>query len=173
MESISAAGSVSGAAKTLAGPPLRTAFMFMPNVVPSHWTPKGDGDDWQVTPMLKSLHQHRADLVLLENLWHEETVGRNGHWPKVPAWLAGGFVQRGHGGDLETVGTSVDQLIARAVGHNTILPSLELGLDPIRSGIDNVGGGFPRVLGSFISWRDPHTPVPKETTPRLAIDRLF
>ena len=27
--------------------------------------------------------------------------------------------------------------------------------------------------GRFISWRDPHTPVPKEIVPQLAFDRLF
>jgi hypothetical protein len=29
------------------------------------------------------------------------------------------------------------------------------------------------MLGSFISWRDPHTPVTKEIIPQLAFDRLF
>ncbi len=35
------------------------------------------------------------------------------------------------------------------------------------------GGGFARIYGSYISWRDPHTPVPKEIVPQLAFDRLF
>ena len=164
------------AAKTggLTEPPLRTAFIFFPNgVVPESWTPKGDAEQWETTPMLKSLEPHKKDLLLLENLWHEQTDGRNGHWPKVPAWLSGGFVERGHGGDLDTGGTSADQFLARQIGHRTALPSLELGLEPPRSGIDNVGGGFPMVLGSFISWRDPHTPVPKESEPQMAFDRLF
>ena len=174
MESVPAFGAVKPKPGTLSAPPLRTAFLFMPNgVVPEHWTPEGEGEDWAATPMLKSLMPHKRDLLLLENLWNEQTEGRNGHWPKVPAWLSGGFVERGHGGDLDTGGTSADQFLARAIGHQTALPSLELGLEPPRSGIDNVGGGFPRVLGSFISWRDPHTPVPKETQPRLAFDRLF
>jgi hypothetical protein len=29
------------------------------------------------------------------------------------------------------------------------------------------------MYGSFLSWRDPHTPVPKEIIPQLAFDRLF
>jgi len=63
--------------------------------------------------------------------------------------------------------------MARAIGHRTALPSLELGIDPPRTGIDNIGGGFPRLLGSYVSWRDPHTPVTKEIVPQLAFDRLF
>ena len=55
----------------------------------------------------------------------------------------------------------------------TPLPSFELGIDAPRTGIDTAGGGFARIYGSFISWRDPHTPVPKEIIPQLAFDRLF
>lgn len=174
LESWSATGAVA-ATKKLTSPPLRTAFFFFPNgVVPEHWTPKGDaGKGWKMTPMLKSLTPHRDDFQLVEGLWHKETDGRNGHWPKVPAWLSGGFVERGSGGDIDTGGTSADQLLAREIGHRTILPSIELGIDPPRTGIDNVGGGFPRIVGSYISWRDPHTPVPKEIDPQLAFDRLF
>jgi hypothetical protein len=91
----------------------------------------------------------------------------------VPAWLSGGFVERTTGGDLDSGGTSIDQLLARRVGEGTPLPSLELGTDAPRTGIDTAGGGFPRALGSFLSWADPHTPVPKEIVPQLAFDRLF
>lgn len=39
--------------------------------------------------------------------------------------------------------------------------------------MDNIGGGFARIVGSYISWRDPHTPAANEIVPRLAFDRLF
>jgi hypothetical protein len=162
------------AAQNLAEPPLRLAFLFMPNGVrPDYWTPAGDGEDYEFTPHLKPLEGLKKDFLLLENLWNKNTVGRNGHWPKVPAWLSGGYVERSTGGDLDSGGTSVDQRAAQAIGTNTPLATLELGIDAPRSGIDNIGGGFPRMLGSFISWRDPHTPVPKEIIPQLAFDRLF
>jgi len=176
LESLTPTGFAKGLGSSgLAKPPLRSAFLFMPNgVVPDHWTPEGDAETgFEITPMLKPVEHLRDQFSLVENLWHEETDGRNGHWPKVPAWLSGGFVERGTGGDLDTGGTSIDQLMAHHVGHKTSLPSLELGVDEPRTGIDNVGGGFPRILGSFISWRDPHTPVPKEIIPQLAFDRLF
>jgi hypothetical protein len=150
------------------------AFIFMPNGVrPDYWTPPGDGDDYEITPHLKPLESLRGDFLLLENLWHKNTVGRNGHWPKVPAWLSGGFVERTTGGDLDSGGTSVDQIAAQRLGPETPLPTFELGLDAPRTGIDTAGGGFPRALGSFLSWADPHTPVPKEIVPQLAFDRLF
>jgi hypothetical protein len=162
------------AAPKMVKPPVRSAFIFFPNgVVPTNWTPKGDGEQYELTPMLKSLKDVKNDYCLLEELWHEDTVGRNGHWAKVPAWLSGGFVERGIGKDIDTGGTSVDQWMADRIGHRTMLPSFELGIEPPRTGIDSAGGGFPRMVGSHISWRDPHTPVQKEIIPRSAFDRLF
>jgi hypothetical protein len=158
----------------LAEPPLRMMFMFMPNGVrPEHWTPPGDGEDYEITPHLKPLADLQKDFLLLENLWNKNTIGRNGHWPKVPVWLSGGYVQRTMGDDLDTGATSVDQFAAQRIGDRTSLPSIELGIDTPRNGIDTAGGGFARLYGSFISWRDPRTPVPKEIVPQLAFDRLF
>ncbi len=155
-------------------PPLRMAFMFMPNGVrPEQWTPPGDAEDYEITHHLKPLAPFKQDFLVLENLWNKNSVGRNGHWPKVPIWLSGGYVQRTTADDLDTGSISVDQLAAQKLGHLTRLPSIELGHEPPRTGIDVAGGGFARLYGSFISWRDPHTPVPKEIVPQLAFDRLF
>jgi hypothetical protein len=173
LESIARGAPVS-AAENLSEPPLRMAFIFMPNGVrPDHWTPAGDGEDYEFTPHLKAFESLKSEYLLLENLWHKNTVGRNGHWPKVPAWLSGGFVERTTGSDLDSGGTSVDQVAAQHLGLQTPLATFELGMDGPRTGIDTAGGGFPRALGSFLSWSDPHTPVPKEIVPQLAFDRLF
>lgn len=177
LEVMSKAAPVTGEPR-LTEPPLRAAFMFMPNGVrPQHWTPPGDGEQYEikadVTPHLAPLAPFQKNFILLENLWNKNAVGRNGHWPKVPAWLHGGFVERTNGRDLDCGGTSIDQLAADRIGGKTRLPSVELGLDSLRTGIDNAGGGFPRMYGSFISWRDRHTPVAKEIIPQMAFDRLF
>ena len=43
-------------APTLAQPPVRSAFVFMPNgVIPKEWTPAGKGENYEITPMLKPL----------------------------------------------------------------------------------------------------------------------
>ncbi|HTM49498.1 MAG TPA: DUF1552 domain-containing protein [Bryobacteraceae bacterium] len=158
----------------LSEPPLRMAFMFMPNgVCPERWTPPGDAETYEITHHLKPLEKLKGDFMLIENLWNRNSVGRNGHWPKVPIWLSGGYVQRTTADDLDTGAVSVDQLAAQRIGSLTPLPTFELGLDAPRNGIDVAGGGFARMYGSFISWRDPHTPVPKEIVPQLAFDRLF
>jgi len=161
--------------EALSEPPKRVAFLFVPNGVRSdQWNPaKTEDGSFELTPMLQPLKGVKEEITLLENLWHKNTVGRNGHWPKVPAWLSGGFVERTSGRDINTGGISIDQVLASKIGDRTPLPSLELGVDSAYTGVDNVGGGFTRIYGSHIAWRDPHTPVPKEIVPRLAFDRLF
>ena len=160
--------------KRLAEPPLRLAFLFMPcGVRPDHWFPPGDSDDYEIAPHLKAFEPLKSEYLLLENLWNENAVGRNGHWAMVPAWLSGGYVERSTGRDIDTGGTSIDQVIAAEIGYRTPLPAIHLGVDAPRTGVDNIGGGFARIVGSYISWRDPHTPAAKAIVPRLAFDRLF
>ena len=97
METMSSAASTGGP-NTLSEPPLRSVFMYMPNGVrPDYWTPQGDGESYKIRPHLKPLESLKNDFMLLENLWNARTVGRNGHWPKVPAWLSGGYVERTSG----------------------------------------------------------------------------
>lgn len=174
LETMSKAADASANSGNLTEPPLRMMFVFTPNGTrPDHWTPPGDAESFEITPHLKPFESLKNDILLIENLWNKNTVGRNGHWPKVPAWLSGGYVERTAGDDLDSGGTTVDQFAAQRIGDRTPLPTLELGLEPPRSGIDVAGGGFARLYGSFLSWRDPHTPAPKEIVPQLAFDRLF
>src|SRR5712691_3110308 len=65
-------------AETLAEPPLRLAYLFVPNGVrPDFWTPPGDGETYDVVPQhLKPLEKFKDDFSLLENLWNEQAQGR-------------------------------------------------------------------------------------------------
>ena len=160
----------------LDAPPVRTAFLFMPNGVhPDHWSPEitDDPKRYKMSPMLRSLESVRDEIVLLENLHHPNLNDRNGHWCKVPAFLSGGHVLRTSGRDMDTEYISCDQLMASKIGLNTPLPSFELAVDSAYTGVDVIGGGFTRIYGSHIAWRDRHTPVPNEVVPQLAFDRLF
>src|SRR5207247_11284754 len=87
-------------------------------------------------------------------------------------WLTGTNITKSTGSDLRRGGVSVDQIAAQRIGNLTPLPSLELGIEPVTTGVDtNVG--YTRLYGSHIAWSTPTTPVAKEINPRLAFDRLF
>jgi hypothetical protein len=67
---------------------------------------------------------------------------------------------------------SVDQIAAQAVGTETRLPSLELGCEESRT-VGNCDSGYSCAYTNSISWRAATTPMPPETNPRMAFERLF
>jgi hypothetical protein len=173
LETMSKAAPAAGG-DTLSEPPLRMAFLYFENGVrPEFWNPPGYGEQWEITPHLKPLAPYKDDFLLLENLWHPLAQGRSPHWPKIPAWLSGSRVERTSGDNLNSNGTTVDQVMGQRLGDQTALPTFEIGIDTPRTGIDTAGGGFARMYGSCLSWRDPRTPVMKEVVPQLAFDRVF
>jgi len=69
-------------------------------------------------------------------------------------------------------GVSIDQVIAREVGHLTRFPSLELTCETERpSGICD--SGYSCAYQFNLSWCSPTTPMTAECNPRLAFERLF
>jgi len=69
-------------------------------------------------------------------------------------------------------GVSIDQVLARQVGHLTRFPSLELTCDAERktAGCDS---GYSCAYQYNISWSSPTTPMPPEANPRRVFERLF
>jgi hypothetical protein len=162
---------VSGAADDR--PPVRMACLFWPNGCNPHtWTSKGAGKDFELSPILEPLARHKDDVLVLTRLSNRGTFTGDGHYVKDAAWLTGTTIHRTTGSDLNAGGMSMDQLAAKRVGVLTPIPSLELGVEPVTTGVDtNVG--YTRLYGSHISWSSPTTPVAREINPKLAFDRLF
>ena len=134
--------------------------------------PKGRGRDFELSPILKPLARHKNEVLVLTHLSNRGTFTGDGHYVKDAAWLTGTTIRRTTGSDLDAGGVSIDQLAARRIGVLTPIPSLELGVEPVTTGVDtNVG--YTRLYGSHISWSSPTTPVAREINPRLAFDRLF
>jgi hypothetical protein len=67
---------------------------------------------------------------------------------------------------------SIDQAVAEAIGDQTRLPSLELGLDK-GAMAGNCDSGYSCAYSNNISWSSDTTPVPKEVNPAAVFDRLF
>lgn len=153
--------------------PVRTAVLYMPNGVnPLAWTPSGEGRDFQLSPILQPLEPFRDEVLVLTELWNAAANTGDGHYVKTAGFLTGTTITRTTGEDLRSGAVSLDQLAAQRIGNLTLLPSLELGLEPVTTGVDtNVG--YTRLYGSHISWSTPTTPVAKEINPRLAFNRLF
>ncbi len=153
--------------------PVRFAALYMPNGVnPATWSPAKTGSDWELSPTLSPLAPVKSHVLVLQELMNRESTGGDGHYFKVAPFLTGTLLTKTTGGNLNVGGVSLDQLIASRIGNLTALPSLELSVEPVTTGVDtNVG--LTRLYGSHISWNTPTTPVSREINPQMAFDRLF
>jgi hypothetical protein len=154
-------------------PPVRMACLYFPNGVwEANWFPDEAGRDYCLPFALEPLARHRHDMLVFSGLDKKHSHGGDGHYAKTANFLTGLPVRKTPGKDISVGGISLDQLCAEQIGALTPLPSLELGIDPVVSGIDSVVG-YTRLYGCYISWRSPSLPVAREINPRLAYERLF
>ena len=153
--------------------PVRMAALFMPNgVYPKMWTPDADGRDYELSPSLSPLNHLKDDILVLTNLWNEGSNTGDGHYVKAAGYLTCRTINKTVGVDLNSNGISVDQLAALHSKTKTPISSLELGTEPVHTGVD-VNVGYTRVYGGHIAWRTPTTPLAKEIKPRLVYERMF
>lgn len=154
-------------------PPRRLAAMYMPNGVhPGMWTPAGTGRDFQLSPTLEPLQDLKDQLLVLTNLWNQDSKGGDGHYVKISGFLTCTTITKTLGVDISCNGISMDQVAAQKIGNQTPLPSLELAISPVTTGVDS-NVGYTRVYGSHIAWSGPHTPLAREINPRLVYERLL
>ena len=155
------------------GDPVRMACLFMPNGVrPDKWTPTGSGKTYKLSPILSPLEALKEEIMVISGLTNKASHGGDGHYFKTASWLTCTTIEKTVGSNVSSNGISIDQVAAQEIGNSTRLPSMELGTEPITSGIDrNVN--LTRLYGSHISWKKPDVPLPCEINPRIAFDRLF
>lgn len=154
-------------------PPLRNAFIYFPNGVwQEGWVPEGRGADYALTPALEPMASIRSKVLVLSGLDKKHSHSGDGHYAKTANFLTGMPVAKTTGKDISSGGISIDQLLAQHLAGSTPLPSLELGTEPVISGVDS-NVGYTRLYGSHISWQTPNRPVAKEINPRVVYERLF
>ncbi|MGH9660218.1 MAG: DUF1552 domain-containing protein [Bryobacteraceae bacterium] len=164
---------VARAGSTDPKPPVRMAALYMPNGVNEDmWTPQGEGPSFTLSPTLAPLEDLQRDVIVLTNLWNQGSRGGEGHYVKISGFLTCTTVTKTLGVDLNCNGVSMDQVAAQRAGKQTPLPSLELAISPVSTGVDkNVG--YTRVYGSHVAWSGPTGPLAREINPRLVFERLF
>ncbi|MBI1320999.1 MAG: DUF1552 domain-containing protein [Candidatus Hydrogenedens sp.] len=161
------------AAAAVAKPPVRMACIYFPNGVwRDAWIPKTAGRGFDLPYSLKPLVGLRDRVNVFSGLDKAASRGGDGHYAKTANFLTGEPVNKTTGKNVSVGGISMDQLAAQHVGGMTPLPSLELGIDPVISGIDTAVG-YTRLYGSYISWRSATQPVAKEINPRFVYERIF
>jgi hypothetical protein len=162
-------------AATATGAPLRSLFIFFPNgAIPTTWWPTGEGSDFQWSRTLQPLESSKAFVQVLGGVNHRTAEpgpdGAGDHARGNGTFLTG--VRLNKSATNIRAGISIDQVIARQVGHLTRFPSLELTCDAERktAGCDS---GYSCAYQYNLSWSSPTAPMPPESNPRPVFERLF
>jgi Protein of unknown function (DUF1552) len=176
-------------AQTAAAPKSRFMGVFYPHgMAPGYWVPEKEGALPEQLPfILESLKKVKDQTVVLSGLWSksaeppEGTTGSD-HW--VAAAFLTGIKPRKTAGSDATVGSpTIDQIIAKKIGQETLLPSLQLAVEDPNSSSSNCGEGYSCSYTNSISWIDVPTPanepvqrtspIPMELNPAVVFERLF
>lgn len=174
--SSSAGGAAGKLATTANGDPLRSAFLYVPNGVNVHkWFPEGEGQDYKLNETMQPLENLRSEFQVVSGLAHQHGfAGKDGagdHARAHASFLTGARPRKTAGSDIE-VGISIDQEMAKYLGQETRLPSLELSCDGHRKS-GSCDSGYSCAYQFNLSWRTKHTPNAAESNPRLVFERLF
>jgi hypothetical protein len=171
LESLSAlaqAAAPAAGARAAAGPPLRLGIVFFSNgVEPAHWWAKGTGATMELGPGLSPMLPHRGDMVFIRGLFNQTALASTSPHLGRMNLLAGTPVSLDP--NVIRVGTTMDQVIASAIGDRTAIPSLVLGVEPNELRLED---GLSMVYGSSLSWVSPTRPATKEIYPARVFDRL-
>jgi len=154
--------------------PQRFACLFMPNGIhPDKWNPLKTGSEFELSPILQPLQSVKDQLLIMGGMMNKNSDTReDGHYTKTANFLTSMRLAKTVDANVDSGGISLDQLMAKHVGTQTVFPSLQYGLDRIRSGVDTAVG-FTRLYGGTISWERSNKPCAREIDPRMAFDRLF
>ncbi len=173
---LAAAPGASPLATTATGAPLRMAYVYFPNgAIQPNWWPQGEGTDFKFARTMQPLESLRHELQVMGGLDHvNATPGPDGagdHARASGTFLTGVRVRKTAGSDI-LAGVSIDQLVARQIGHVTRFPSLELTCDSVRKS-GNCDSGYSCAYQYNLGWSTATTPVAPEPNPRQVFERLF
>ena len=158
---------------TPAQPRMRFGAVYVQNgVIPGQWFPTAEGSAFEFSPSLKPLERFRDHILV--------TSGLDSVPPPPP-----GERQYNNHADASTrfltdvtpsrtlrAGVSIDQILAKHIGQDTALPSMEMTLEPVDSGA-SCDFGRSCIYTGTISWAGATQPLPMEHDPSAAFVRLF
>jgi hypothetical protein len=157
--------------------PTRFVGAFVPHgAAPGYWIPESSAPGFKFPYVYEPLEPFRKYTTLTSGLWSKSSENPPGvtgadHFVAA-AYLSGVKPRKTTGADIEA-GATIDQIIARKIGTDTLLPSLQLGLEDPGANSTNCGEGYSCVYTNTISWQTPNRPLPMEINPQVVFERMF
>jgi hypothetical protein len=162
-------------ARTAAAPKLRAGFFYIPHGAISfntahgpekdRWTPSGSGANFKLNDTLQPLEPFKRYVSSVGNLQNEASRG-SVHTENPATWLS---CTRPAGGGGANMAPTLDQIVARKIGQDTALPSLEVAAE--NTAMQGAGSSGPYRY--TLSFRDATSPLPMEYNPKKVFNQLF
>ena len=147
------------------------AIYFPHGATMSRWTPREEGRDFTFSEILQPLEPYRAHINVISNLGHPLAYGPGGatgnHNRSSATFLSGA---KAASGAQPRLGVTVDQVVAKHLGRDTPLPSLELMTE--EAGL-NCGEGLSCAYRNTLSWQSDISPLPMQNNPQVLFEQLF
>jgi hypothetical protein len=160
-------------AQTAAKGTSRIGFVYIPHgAIMDKWTPAAEGAGFEFTPILKPLEPFRDRLNVISGLGHKAADTTAVHSLSPTTWLSGVRPKATQGVDAYA-GVTADQIAVKAIGQDTVLPSLELASEDPSALFGSCDVDYGCIYLNTLSWATPETPLPMETNPRKVFERLF
>src|SRR5579863_9051562 len=161
--------------KTAASPARRFVGIWHPHgAAPGYWSPQQEGANFDFSFITKPLEPFRNRVVLITGLDMPEAMATEeepgGDHARGAVLLSGAHPRRNAVSPY--LGVTIDQMIANKYGQDTLLPSIQLGVEDTGN-FGNCNWGYSCAYSNSISWTSPTTPLPTEVNPRVAFERLF
>jgi hypothetical protein len=143
-------------ANTAAAIKPRLAYVYFPHgAVQKFWTPEGVGRDFKFSRILKPLEEMRDYVTVVTNMRNKPAESSDPHGIIEATWLTCQAPTGPKNGP--DAGVSIDQLVARQIGKDAPLSSIELCGEP----------------GGAVSYKTPGVGLPLEGNPRKVFTTMF
>ena len=153
-------------AQTAANPKMRAGFFYIPHGAVQHdtkfgpegdkWTPSGSGANFKLNTITGPLEPFKKYVSTIGNL--DNPAGAGVHTKNPGTWLC-----------CSTPSITIDQMVAKKIGQDTVLPSIEVSADTTTQ--QAAGNGVSTA--ATVSFRDANTPLPMEYNPKKVFNSLF
>lgn len=143
------------------------------------FAPSTTGRDFELVPdnTLKVLEPWRDSMTIVSNTdvkmaeaFQPSEVGAD-HFRSTATFLTQAHPKQTQASDIHC-GISLDQLHAKRFGQDSLLPSLQLGIEPTDKG-GGCGYNYSCAYTDSLSWASETEPLPMIRNPRTAFDLLF
>lgn len=146
------------------------AIYFPHGVIQANWNPEKEGAGYAITPILQPIKPFYDHVTVVSNLKHALAYGSGAtanHNRAASAFLSGAEARTGAQPHL---GITIDQVVAKKLGQDTPLPSLELAIEGASV---SCGDGLSCSYRDTISWQSDTSPLPMQNNPQVVFERLF